>query len=163
MNSRPTSATTAVSFGSKCSQKLKDISIVPKVTMYRTDGTGRDTYINYDNGGFKNITSSNYRKVYAIKNESGKATNIIPKFAIYKSDGYGRDSYIYTDCGGLYQVVNKHTFPSLLRSYGGFQTYKRNDYLHYVKAFRPKKVLIEKKELCQKQRLLSAKLAQPKF
>lgn len=163
MNSRPTSATTAVTFGSKCSPKLKDISITPKVTLYRTDGTGRDTYINYDNGGFLNITSSNYRKVYAVKNESGKTTNINPKFAIYKSDGYGRDSYIFTDCGGLFQVGNKYTFPSLLRSYEGYKTHKKYDYLHYVKTFRPKRVVTEKKELSQKQRLLSAKLSKPKF
>ena len=33
------------------------LDINPKVSNYQTNGTGRDTYIKFNNGGFKTITS----------------------------------------------------------------------------------------------------------
>ena len=32
------------------------LDINPKVSNYQTNGTGRDTYIKYNNGGFKMVT-----------------------------------------------------------------------------------------------------------
>ena len=34
------------------------LDINPKVSNYQTNGTGRDSYINFNNGGFKVITQS---------------------------------------------------------------------------------------------------------
>ena len=33
------------------------LEINPKVSNYQTNGTGRDTYIKFNNGGFKTITT----------------------------------------------------------------------------------------------------------
>lgn len=47
--SRPFSATTNSVYG----QRLTDLSITPKVSIYRSNGLGRDAYISNNNGGFR--------------------------------------------------------------------------------------------------------------
>jgi hypothetical protein len=96
--------------------KTKEISSLyrsfsPRMTLYNTDGNGRDTYINYNNGGFwvqgvKRPMGQKVKQVsekYKIK-YGGK--NVAP-FKYY-SDGSGRDSYVIWESGGL-----KHDFHSL--------------------------------------------------
>lgn len=160
MSSRPTSAST---FGSICAPKTKDYSMNPKISIYRTDGSGRDTYINYDNGGFRTNIVNNYRKMYCIKNESGKTANINPKFSIYKSDGFGRDSYIVSTSGGFFQATHPKFFPLTLRTHGGYSIYKNNDYLNYANHFESQSAIMQKKLLFKKQRALSARLSKPKL
>ena len=50
MKNRPTSASTATTFGSVKSPK--NLSMNPKVSNYYNNGGGRDSYIGVDNGGF---------------------------------------------------------------------------------------------------------------
>lgn len=81
---------------------------VPYTTNYHIDGTGRDTYIASDNGGFY------------IRSEASKAADLgsfmctkpklahnysksIPqKYVFYTTNGSGRDSYIASTNGGFY-------------------------------------------------------------
>lgn len=81
---------------------------VPFTTNYHINGTGRDSYIAADNGGFY------------IRSEASKAAdlgtfmNTKPKFAhnynrsipqkyvFYTTNGSGRDSYIVNTNGGFY-------------------------------------------------------------
>lgn len=59
MSRRPLSASTSASFGSKCQYKSKDLSMTPKVVIYQSNGTGRDSYVKKSNGGFtKSLDSS---------------------------------------------------------------------------------------------------------
>ena len=164
MKSRPLSASTTATFGSAFITKPKDISMNPKVSIYHSNGSGRDTYINYDNGGFRRMCPSNYRIIYStIRNESTKATNINPKFPIYKSNGRGRDSYIYSSCGGFYKVNDYRGFVNSLRSYDTYQLKKKNDFVHYANTYLTPKEINEKRNLSRIQRATSARLARPKF
>ena len=81
---------------------------MPFTTNYQINGTGRDSYIAADNGGFY------------IRNEPTKAADIgsfistkpkyahnysnqIPqKYVFYTTNGSGRDSYIVNNNGGFY-------------------------------------------------------------
>ena len=163
MKSRPMSASTTATFGSQYQPKIKDFHMNPKVSVYHSNGSGRDSYINYDNGGFRHMAPANYRKVYAvIRNEMVKSANITPKFAIYKSDGYGRDSYIYSTCGGFYKVNNYKGFNNSLRSYDNYTNYKKYDYIHYANNYRTPKEVSDKIALFRRQRATSARLSKPK-
>lgn len=159
MSSRPTSAST---FGSICVPKMKDYSMNPKVSVYRTDGSGRDTYINFDNEGFRNNIANNYRKMYNIRKESDKLTNLYPKFSIYKADGYGRDSYIVSTSGGFFKATDTKIFSLTLRTHKGYSIYKNNDYINYANHYRSQSMIIQNNQLSKKQRELSARLSKPK-
>ena len=165
MKSRPLSASTASTFGSTFFLKTKDFHMNPKIIIYRTNGTGRDTYIDYDNGGFRKLCPTNYRKVYStIRGESWKATNINPKFPIYKSDGYGRDSYIYSSCGGFFRCSSVKAFPKTLREYNNsWSIRKKNDYLYYANNYRSPQQIKEANKKARLQRSLSARLSRPKY
>ena len=55
--SRPLSGTTNSVYG----QKRPDLSMTPKVSIYRSNGFGRDAYISNSNGGFrKSCDNYNY-------------------------------------------------------------------------------------------------------
>ena len=164
MRSRPISASTAATFGSTIISKPKDLSINPKVSIYHSNGSGRDSYIGYDNGGFRHVCPNNYRIVYStLRNESTKATNINPKFPIYKSNGYGRDSYIYTTCGGFYKTNNYKGFANSLRSYDSYPVRKKYDFISYANNYQSPKEIEMKRKLARIQRATSARLAKPKF
>ena len=72
---------------------------------YRTNGTGRDTYINRDNGGFnKMFEPCKYAEggTMGYKNKFVERAPIIhAKNLYYHSDGTGRDSYIVETSGGF--------------------------------------------------------------
>ena len=103
-------------------QKVNYSPITPKTSYYRTDGTGRDTYISFDNGGAcARITSHPEVKVP----RAGTAT-VRPRSAgagtrtlHYYSDGSGRDKYIKLGDGGLHvdypEVCSTQQFVSSLR------------------------------------------------
>lgn len=163
MYSRPLSASTTATFGSRIFPKPKDYHMNPKFSIYHSNGTGRDTYINYDNGGFRKVCPNNYRVLYSTLRSSMKTTNINPKFPIYKSNGYGRDSYIYSSCGGFFRCNSSKNFFQSLREYNIFSNKKKYDYLYYANNFKSPKEILEKNKLARKQRATSARLARPKF
>ena len=76
---------------------------IGKTNMYVTNGSGRDTYVGYNNGG--NTASSSMVK--AVKknmffNHKGYVRDDSPgKKPLYKQDGSGRDSYISSNNGGF--------------------------------------------------------------
>ena len=162
MKSRPLSASTAVPFGSSCQPKVRDLRMTPKVTVYHSNGSGRDTYINYNNGGFRNIGPYHFKIVYNAQYNTTKSSTITPKFPIYKSNGRGRDSYIYTTCGGFYKNEKDKGYESTLRSYDGYRKVKKNDYLYYANHFEHPYVLKERQQLYKIQRATSSRLARPK-
>ena len=67
-------------------------------THYQTNGTGRDTYIVRDNGGFnKMYQPCQYPDVGTFspkRSQRGVAPRIEAKNLYYHSDGTGRDSYV---------------------------------------------------------------------
>jgi hypothetical protein len=79
---------------------MKQRSFTPifhKTVHYGSDGTGRDTYILLNNGGFESKAPVLKNKIDYNKNSSGprKITNpFVPKTVHYFSDGTGKDSYI---------------------------------------------------------------------
>jgi|LauGreDrversion4_2_1035121.scaffolds.fasta_scaffold1490040_1 hypothetical protein len=51
---------------------IYSVEINPKVSNYQTNGTGRDLYIKYNNGGFKNLVTSEDNRTTIICNISVK-------------------------------------------------------------------------------------------
>ena len=173
---RPFSASYTNSlFGSRSQPNIKDLKVNGKITNYRNDGYGRDTYIEFPNGGFRQCWNNNYHSFYFNKksmSEYLKFTNINPKFPIYKSNGYGRDSYIYNDCGGFY---HKNNFPHHYKEFFGKLRYydynpfvndsvnhSKYDYSKYCKLFRTPKQIEQSKKLAKLKRSASARLSIPK-
>ena len=83
---------------------------------YTCNGTGRDTYININSGGF--FTPFKTKEVSAVgsfvsqKRFNSPAPVIQPLGVHYKSDGSGRDSYIISGEGGLahnYRFIDCNT------------------------------------------------------
>jgi hypothetical protein len=100
--------------------------VMPKTPYYRTDGSGRDMYIAYDNGGafqpmmsLKSYKTSSSRPSSAVSKGSARSLH-------YVSDGSGRDSYIRISDGGLHSSVSpKHflnKFTASLRTYQPVKT-----------------------------------------
>ena len=93
---------------------------------YFTDGTGRDRYIAFDNGGF--FTNREVKKENSRRTGTSFDTKITYKYMSpymktpnfhYHSDGNGRDSYIYTNGGGLYydtKPLGSYKLTDFLRS-----------------------------------------------
>lgn len=87
-----------------------------KVGIYKPTGTGRDTYIATNNGGFTADHPTHYKPNYTKNNGLfyAKLGNK-PHVGVYRRDGGGRDSYIFDDNGGFseYTFTNKSFFSSL--------------------------------------------------
>jgi hypothetical protein len=86
----------------------------PKYQHYFSDGTGRDQFIIYNNGGFSIPKISNPMRGTAYMRMGNatpyKGSPSPRKEAMpveYRSDGTGRDSYIVCNSGGLKQIFNK--------------------------------------------------------
>ncbi len=92
--------------------KFKGLS--PKTNFYNTNGTGRDTYITYDNGGnvVPNLGALRLKSYYrdgpnqiSLTSRSRLQTEpnpkLKPKVVQYNCDGSGRDNYVNIDAGGL--------------------------------------------------------------
>lgn len=82
-------------------------AIAGKTRVYNTDGTGRDTYIGFDNGGNtkkyepvpcprQGIMSQTCTSFFGYPKQQSAAV----KNVHYHSNGTGRDSYIHVDQGG---------------------------------------------------------------
>lgn len=96
--------------------------------IYKNDGTGRDTYITYDNGGLHmpvsklgsgHSSQSNLpflSKYYVRAKQSPPPMH--PKAVNYRHDGTGRDGYIVAESLGPKQVDDfRQAFNQSLRSY----------------------------------------------
>ena len=76
--------------------------VMPKTSYYRTDGSGRDSYISYDNGGtFKPMSNFPTNGRMMIRPVSAASKSSVRSLH-YISDGSGRDSYIRISDGGLH-------------------------------------------------------------
>ena len=85
----------------------------PKYTHYYSDGTGRDTFVGYNNGGFCVPRLFNPQQGTAFmrmgsprlggqpQKQVSASPRIEPMPVEYRSDGTGRDSYIVCNSGGL--------------------------------------------------------------
>ena len=171
-----TSTSTSAFFGSRCIPNLKNFKMNPKVSMYQTDGYGRDTYIKEPNGGFRKSWANLYHHDFFNKmslTEYLKSCDINPKFPIYRANGTGRDMYIKGTCGGFYHPQN---FPiHFSKFFGDLRSYEydpivnerlvknKYDYQRYVKMFRTPKEIVNSMRLKSRQRATSARLATPKY
>lgn len=95
--------------------------VMAKTPYYRTDGTGRDTYIAYDNGGaFKPMDKLHSHGKILIRPKSAASKSSMRSLH-YNSDGSGRDSYIRISDGGLHASSTPqyflNNFKASLRDY----------------------------------------------
>ena len=171
-----TSTSTTAFFGSRSIPYLKNYKMNPKVSMYQTDGFGRDTYIKEPNGGFRKSWSNLYHHDFYNKmsmTDYLKSCEITPKFPIYRANGTGRDMYIKGTCGGFYHT---HNYPiHFSKFFGDLRNYEydpivnerllknKYDYQRYVKMFRTPKEIVNSMRLKSRQRATSARLATPKY
>ena len=101
------------------SQILTSRTVKTNIILYPTDGTGRDGYITYNNGGFwkdniKNVSlSEKYKRSSFARFRSIRKT---PPIWNYHADGTGRDSYVFYDYGGLINNFYKVPDPNIFRS-----------------------------------------------
>lgn len=105
--------------------------IAGKPRIYNTDGTGRDTYVGFDNGGNTFIYQPS-KGCYTRKGAfyaPASASYGYPKTGVqatktvhYHADGTGRDTYIGCDQGGYMKNYRWHkqenTYVVNLREYG---------------------------------------------
>lgn len=165
MTSKLTRSSSAIGFGQCFSPTIKDMHPNPKFNMYQSDGFGRDSYIKFDNGGFRSAWDNKFRIIQTNQCELIKPAKLHAKFPVYKSNGYGRDSYIYEECGGFYKEKSfplVDVFYTSLRQMRNWKTYKKNDFLTYTQNFKPLRRMKEDRKLSQKQRITSARLSIPK-
>jgi len=99
-------------------------SFSPRMVQYESDGKGRDTYINYNNGGFWGLGA----KIHQGRDEHIKVSGgryhykFLPKHVApfkYNSDGTGRDSYVISESGGLkrnYKPLQEFHLKDFLRT-----------------------------------------------
>lgn len=85
----------------------------PKYSHYFSDGTGRDTFVMYNNGGFsvpRKVHTMQSTMFMKLGNTTFGPSTSPRKEAMpveYRSDGTGRDSYIVCNSGGLKTIFNK--------------------------------------------------------
>jgi hypothetical protein len=98
------------------SQILFNRTVKTNIIIYPNDGTGRDCYIYFNNGGFWKDNIKRYSLQEKFKRSSFARFRSIrktPPIWNYHADGSGRDSYILYDYGGLinnYKVPRMHNF-----------------------------------------------------
>lgn len=65
-----------------------------KVVNYKVNGSGRDTYISYGNGGFYKSDHLGTEDSFISLTKNNSLPSIGSKFNLYHTDGTGRDTYI---------------------------------------------------------------------
>eukprot|EP00347_Sterkiella_histriomuscorum_P021970 403332137 len=97
-----------------------------KTQFYSGDGTGRDTYVYNNNGGFcPSAMPTKIEELGTFYFQKQRATNTLPtihsKGVQYVNNGGGRDTYISNSSGGLRTMYSpaqfKNTFYNNLRVY----------------------------------------------
>jgi hypothetical protein len=108
-------------FMSKTQQPL-----LPYQREYKTNGTGRDTYIAFNNGGFNQVQLHTKEDTGTFGGGKGSSkffhrTSSKPTFKVtnYNLDGSGRDTYIKSNNGGFFPSASglRRTFFDKLRTY----------------------------------------------
>ncbi|CAG9322606.1 unnamed protein product [Blepharisma stoltei] len=91
--------------------------VMPKTLYYRTDGSGRDTYIAYDNGGVFQSTAKfpSSQTAKSVIRPRSSYSRPSAKSLRYAPDGSGRDSYIKCGDGGLHASSTPKDFLSTFR------------------------------------------------
>ena len=83
-----------------------------RANIYNTDGTGRDTYVSHNSGGFTVMNQPTLQQKSTSFNAGGPAQNLKragqglgspAKPLHYHVNGTGRDSYIHQNHGGFSQ------------------------------------------------------------
>ena len=105
--------------------------------MYPNDGTGRDAYIYFNNGGFWKDNIKRYSLQEKYKRSSFARFHSIrktPPIWNYHADGTGRDTYILYDYGGLINNFYRANNLNIFRSYDEYdinsnRTINNNFYL----------------------------------
>ena len=70
---------------------------IGKTVYYQVDGTGRDSYINTNSGGFfakREISNYDLGSLPHPTKSFEKAPSLNGKSVIYQTDGTGRDTYV---------------------------------------------------------------------
>mmetsp|Transcript_14153 Transcript_14153/g.20702 ORF Transcript_14153/g.20702 Transcript_14153/m.20702 type:complete len:147 (+) Transcript_14153:30-470(+) len=142
--------------------KLSSAQVIPKNFHYKTDGTGRDSYIATNNGGF--FPAKRVMEEYPVSSLRPKrcivpnASNTPHRIVRYHSNGTGRDSYITTCSGGFQSMSNSERstrFEANLRNYRPFSA-------TYTRAF----VYKQRKEeriISARQKELVSRLSKPRY
>jgi hypothetical protein len=65
MNTRPMSPNNSTHDIFRSS--MSKLTNIPKVSHYHSDGSGRDAYIKFDNGGFRKKWENNFHNIFASK------------------------------------------------------------------------------------------------
>ena len=106
------------------SQILFNRTVKTNIIIYPTDGTGRDGYITFNNGGFwkQNIKRYSLKEKYKRSSFARfRSIRKTPPIWNYHADGTGRDSYILYDYGGL--INNFYRTPN----FNNFRSYDENN------------------------------------
>ncbi|CAK77308.1 unnamed protein product (macronuclear) [Paramecium tetraurelia] len=144
-------------------------------TRYHANGTGRDYYVQYSNGGLLKDSQTHFEGVYeraglAKKEVQVSLPSITPKFQHYPNDGSGRDFYITQifiikhrcNEGGQLQNQRKFNYLLNLRSYNKVpEEPLQNDFLRRT-SYTTKRQVLKSRQLQSQQRQLTLKLCSPK-
>ncbi|CAD8074848.1 unnamed protein product [Paramecium sonneborni] len=136
-------------------------------TRYHANGTGRDYYVQYSNGGLLKDSQTHFDGVYERAGLGKKEVQlslptITPKFQHYPNDGSGRDFYITCNEGGQLQNQKKFNFLLNLRSYNKMaEEPLQNDFLRRT-FYTTKRQVLKSRQLQSSQRQLTLKLCTPK-
>ncbi|CAD8150314.1 unnamed protein product [Paramecium pentaurelia] len=136
-------------------------------TNYISNGTGRDYYVVYYNGGLAKNTQVHEEGCYDRRRflsgeyQSKGLPSLSPKFQHYQGDGTGRDFYIKINEGGQFSSLKKHNHLANLRSYDKIpQEFRSNDFLRAPQMSVKEK--LKMRQLSQKQKEVLERLCSPK-
>ena len=90
-------------------------NVMPKTQNYFSDGSGRDTYICYDNGGYQYPSLKNPGNKRGFSRPASAASAAPSRSQHYTSDGSGRDSYIKHGDGGMHNISRLDDYGSAFR------------------------------------------------
>jgi hypothetical protein len=86
----------------------------PKVSHYHADGSGRDAYILYNNGGFLSYKAHSKTPkaglTFNIATNSALSPRKSPQIKRYYGNGSGRDNYIIDDSGGFLKTYKNEGY-----------------------------------------------------
>ncbi|KAM3143149.1 hypothetical protein pb186bvf_004735 [Paramecium bursaria] len=138
-----------------------------KVVNYKMDGTGRDSYISYGNGGFYKTPAIQSEEVNLSISRYASLPTLGNKINLYHNDGSGRDSYILNESdtqGGFYSVQPKINFMSNLRFYERSpERLKDNDFLRQGQHLKPLKEKERQLKMSQIVERVTHRLQLPKL
>ena len=138
-------------------QRNSAVSITPRTSYYRPDGSGRDTYISFDNGGCNapmtfHPHSATPKASAAVRPHSAVSRSSARSLHYY-SDGSGRDKYIKQGDGGLHldypDVSASQQFVTSLRepTPTSGKTVKAGDYFEWAqRAWTPKRARLHSQD-----------------